>query len=192
MERTRELSKRTKELEEIKGANETYLAAVERRYGEETALYRKRSGKRKGKNGQYATSLSLSLFLSFSPPLLRPPNPQPLAITHGPWNLLFLPPSVPLCSFIHPFFLSLFLLPCCSYLMCCFHAVDANLLRNEMEILRSQGDQQASLVVEEIKTRSMSTQKLLEGRLREEAEISRRLAVRNRYCATSINCTVCV
>ena len=47
-EKTRELSKRTKELEEIKGTNETYLASVERRYGEETALYRKRSGEREG------------------------------------------------------------------------------------------------------------------------------------------------
>ena len=49
-----------------------------------------------------------------------------------------------------------------------------------MDLLRTQGDQHALLVVEEIKTRSMSTQKLLEGRLREEAELARRLALRNR------------
>ena len=51
-EKTRELSKRTKELDEIKNTNETYLASVERRYGEETALYRKRSGEGKGKRGK--------------------------------------------------------------------------------------------------------------------------------------------
>ena len=59
--------------------------------------------------------------------------------------------------------------------------MDANLLQNEMENLRTQGDQHALLVVEEIKTRSLSTQKLLEGRLREEAEIARRLTMKNRY-----------
>ena len=94
MERTRELSKRTKELEEIKGANETYLAAVERRYGEETALYRKRSGKRKGKNGQYATSLSLSLSLSL---FLSSPSTvaQSSTISYYTWTLEPpLPPSL--------------------------------------------------------------------------------------------------
>jgi hypothetical protein len=45
VERTRELSKRTKELEELKASNSTYLASIERKYGEETALYRKRTGK---------------------------------------------------------------------------------------------------------------------------------------------------
>jgi hypothetical protein len=44
VERTRELSKRVKELEELKASNSTYLASIERKYGEETALYRKRTG----------------------------------------------------------------------------------------------------------------------------------------------------
>ena len=44
IERTRELTKKCKELEELKNSNETYLASIERKYGEETALYRKRSG----------------------------------------------------------------------------------------------------------------------------------------------------
>lgn len=50
-----------------------------------------------------------------------------------------------------------------------------------MDLIRTQGDQHAQLVVDEIKVRSVSTQKLLEGRLREEAELARRLAVKNRY-----------
>jgi hypothetical protein len=32
------------EVDELKNSNETYLASVERRFGEETALYRNRSG----------------------------------------------------------------------------------------------------------------------------------------------------
>jgi hypothetical protein len=44
VERTRELSKRVKELDELKASNATYLASIERKYGEETALYRKRTG----------------------------------------------------------------------------------------------------------------------------------------------------
>ena len=49
-----------------------------------------------------------------------------------------------------------------------------------MDLIRTQGDQHAQLVVDEIKIRSISTQKLLEGRLREEAELARRLTVKNR------------
>ena len=80
----------------------------------------------------------------------------------------------------HSHFLFLFPLQCSNAFISISYPVDANLLRNEMDILKTQGDQHALLVVEEIKTRSMSTQKLLEARLREEAELARRLALRNR------------
>ena len=49
-----------------------------------------------------------------------------------------------------------------------------------MEMFHIQGDQQAKLVVDEIKSRSLSTQKLLENRLREEVEVTRRLGVKNK------------
>ena len=48
IERSRELSKKSKELEELKGTNSVYLASLEKRYIDETALYKKRSGKRYG------------------------------------------------------------------------------------------------------------------------------------------------
>jgi myosin protein heavy chain len=85
LERTRDLSKRSKELEEIKASNETYLASIERRYGEEAVLYRKRT-------------------------------------------------------------------------------VEATHLKNEMDLLRTQGDRNALFVVDEIKSRNLSSQKVLEGR----------------------------
>ena len=58
---------------------------------------------------------------------------------------------------------------------------DAVFLKEEMEMFHLQGDQQAKLVVDEIKNRSLSTQKLLENRLREEVEVTRRLGVRNKW-----------
>ena len=60
-------------------------------------------------------------------------------------------------------------------------AADAIFLKEEMEMFRLQGDQQAKLVVDEIKSRSLSTQKLLENRLREEVEVTRRLGVKNKW-----------
>ena len=44
IEKSRELSKKSKELEDLKGANSVYLASLEKRYIDETALYKKRSG----------------------------------------------------------------------------------------------------------------------------------------------------
>ena len=61
------------------------------------------------------------------------------------------------------------------------YVADATLLKNEMDLIRTQGDQHAQLVVDEIKIRATSTQKLLEGRLREEAELARRLGMKYRY-----------
>lgn len=58
--------------------------------------------------------------------------------------------------------------------------VEASLLKNEMDQMRSEGDRHALMVVEEIKNRSLSSQRLLEGRLREEADLARRLVMRNR------------
>ena len=76
-------------------------------------------------------------------------------------------------SFLHIyFFLSYF-----DYLW----AADAIFLKEEVEMFRLQGDQQAKLVVDEIKSRSLSTQKLLENRLREEVEVTRRLGVKNKW-----------
>lgn len=96
--------------------------------------------------------------------------------THSLTSSTLLPsPSVPLLSFL-PSLLS-FPLPPSPLLSL---PADATLLKDEMDLIRTQGDQHAQLVVDEIKIRSISTQKLLEGRLREEAELARRLTVKNR------------
>ena len=100
-ERTRQLSRKTKEADDLKAGSEAQLASLERKYQEEAAMYRKRSA-------------------------------------------------------------------------------ESDRLARDLELMKSEGDKQATMMVEEVKAKSVSAQRVVEARLKEEAEAAKRVAAKKR------------
>jgi len=101
VDRTRQLSRKTKEMDDVKAAYEAQLASLERKYQEEAAMYRKRSA-------------------------------------------------------------------------------ESDRLARDLELMKSEGDKQATMMVEEVKAKSVSAQRVVEARLKEEAEAAKRVAAKKR------------
>jgi hypothetical protein len=63
---------------------------------------------------------------------------------------------------------------------------EAERLARELELIKKEGDKQATLMVEEVKSRSVTAQRLIENRLKEESEAARRLTLKNRELEAAV------
>ena len=101
VEKTRSLSRKNKEVDDLKSSYENQLTILERKYNEEMGMYRKRSS-------------------------------------------------------------------------------ESDRLARDLELMKSEGDKQATMMVEEVKSKSISAQRVVEARLKEEADVAKKLTAKKR------------